>query len=58
MADDKPDDKTKAKAPALAMFRFSQLWSADIGVFLPGDEKELPRETAESLYLENMGEIL
>lgn len=50
------DEKIKAKGPA--KFRFAKLWSADIGVFLPGDEADLPRDIAESLYLEGMGEIL
>jgi len=43
--------------PKVVKFKFSKLWASDRGTFLPG-EAELPREIAESLYVEEMGEIL
>jgi len=44
--------------PKVVKFKFSKLWASDRGTFLPGTEAELPREIAESLYVEEMGEIL
>ena len=48
----------KKEKPEVVKFRFSKLWASDRGTFLPGDEAEIPREIAESLYVEEMGEIL
>lgn len=49
---------TEAKPGDLVKFRFSKIWSGDRGAFYPGDEADLPNEIAESLFLEDMGEIV
>lgn len=45
-------------APAVVRFRFSRVVSGVYGYFAPGAVTELPRELAESLYLEGAGELL
>jgi hypothetical protein len=45
-------------APAVVRFRFSRIVSGSYGYFAPGTVAELPREFAESLYLEGAGELL
>lgn len=39
-------------------FKFKAMWSSDRGVFLPGQEADLPEGIAESLRDEEVGEIV
>lgn len=58
MAAKKREEGAGEEPAALVKFRFSRIWSGDRGAFFPGAVAELPREIAESLYLEEMGEIV
>ena len=39
-------------------FRFSKIWSTPDAAYFPGQSADLPLSVAESLYLEECGEIL
>jgi hypothetical protein len=56
--DPAPTVATPATAPAVVRFRFARIVSGAYGYFAPGTVAELPREFAESLYLEGAGELL
>jgi hypothetical protein len=53
------DGNVIADPPAkMVRFRFLKIWSTPDGAYFPGQEAELPIDIAESLYLEEAGEIL
>lgn len=58
MAAKKKEEGALEEPAVLVKFRFSKVWTSSLGCYWPGAVAELPREIAESLYLEEMGEIV